>query len=146
MTRPAHLATVEELSPDDCRDYLRSARIGRLAVHTDGHPDIFPVSFVFDSDSIIFRTEPGTKLSAASMARVALETDQIDMQAGTAWSVVVKGMAFDITDAIDPTSQRARAARVDSAFVGDDARWVRISGLEISGRRLSLIEPSTTTG
>jgi nitroimidazol reductase NimA-like FMN-containing flavoprotein (pyridoxamine 5'-phosphate oxidase superfamily) len=138
----AHLATIEEMSEEDCRSHLAAGRLGRLAVQAGDHPEIFPVSYVFDGTSIIFRTEPGTKLSAASMAKVAFEIDEVDRTAGTGWSVMAKGTAFDVTDSIDPASQAARTTPIDSPVAADDAHWVRISRLVLSGRHLELLTPA----
>ncbi len=58
-TKPS--AAVERLAPDECWDLLAQTNVGRLAVLVDGHPDIFPVNYVLDGDSIVFRTGAGTK-------------------------------------------------------------------------------------
>ena len=51
-----------KLSFDDCWELLASAVIGRLALVVDGHPEIFPVNFVVERRSVVFRTGAGTKL------------------------------------------------------------------------------------
>jgi uncharacterized protein len=47
---------VEVLTPTQCWDLLQSEEVGRLAVTLGYHPDIFPVNFVVDDRSIVFRT------------------------------------------------------------------------------------------
>lgn len=80
-----------------CWQLLRSAEVGRLAVCSDGIPDILPVNFVVDQGTIVFRTAAGTKLSAARRyPRVAFEVDGYDTEADQAWSVVIKGRATEI--------------------------------------------------
>lgn len=60
-----------------------------MAVATDDAADIFPINFVVDHGTVVFRTAAGTKLLAALGNRaVALEVDGFDAGARTAWSVV----------------------------------------------------------
>ena len=48
----------------------------------DGHPQIFPVTYVVDGESIVFRTAAGTKLAATRDAEVAFEVDSYDASHG----------------------------------------------------------------
>ena len=75
---------------------LREAAVGRLAVVVDDEPDIFPVNYVVDHGSIVFRTAEGTKLAAALGKVVAFETDGYSADTGEAWSVVARGQAKEI--------------------------------------------------
>jgi nitroimidazol reductase NimA-like FMN-containing flavoprotein (pyridoxamine 5'-phosphate oxidase superfamily) len=85
------------LETNACWELLRGAEVGRLAVAIGDHPDIFPINFVVDHGTIVFRTAEGTKLAAAVLGRaVAFEIDGYDSEAGDAWSVVVKGQATEI--------------------------------------------------
>lgn len=96
-TNPMHPELVEELPVAECWRLARHADVGRLAISITDHPDIFPINFVVDSDTIVFRTGAGTKLAAAVLGRaVAFEVDGYDPSAGEAWSVVIKGQAREI--------------------------------------------------
>src|SRR4051794_5899706 len=76
---------------------LRSAQVGRLGIAIMNVPDIFPVNFVVDDDTLVFRTAEGTKFAAAILgSAVAFEVDGYDPDAGEAWSVVLKGQAVEI--------------------------------------------------
>jgi len=87
----------EVLAPNECWDLLRTADVGRLAVAVANRPDIFPVNFVVDHGSVVFRTAEGIKLAAAVCGTgVAFEVDCYDATSGDAWSVVVKGEADEI--------------------------------------------------
>src|SRR3954453_9309987 len=99
--------TIVELDEHQCWELLRSQEVGRLAVAIANHPDIFPVNFVVDHATVVFRTAEGTKLAAAVLGEsVAFEVDgQTDGAAYVppdvpadveAWSVVVKGRAVEI--------------------------------------------------
>ncbi len=93
---------VEELSQSECWDLLRREVVGRLAVAVANIPDIFPINYIVDHGSIVFRSAPGTKLAAAVLGRgVAFEIDGYDTIDTTAWSVVVKGLARRIENVMD---------------------------------------------
>ena len=86
-----------ELSPQDSWALLRHVGLGRLAVIVDGHPEIFPVNYVVDQGTVVFRTAAGTKLAWAVGRTVAFEADGYDIGTTSAWSVVVKGTAHEVT-------------------------------------------------
>jgi nitroimidazol reductase NimA-like FMN-containing flavoprotein (pyridoxamine 5'-phosphate oxidase superfamily) len=126
----------EEMGPEACLELLARHGFGRIAVLLDdGQPDIFPVNYALDGDRIVFRSGPGTKLSHASLDRVAFEVDESE-QDGTARSVVVKGVALEITEALDPESARQRELPIPSRLTGPDDHYVRIVPRSVTGRRL----------
>lgn len=88
-----------QLDEHECWALLRTADVGRLALVVDGRPDIFPVNFVVDHGSILFRTAAGSKLAAVtpSSEPIAFEVDAYDPVQGEAWSVIVKGRASEVT-------------------------------------------------
>ena len=96
------------LSEDECLELLRGEQVGRLAVAVGTHPDIFPINYVVDGGSVVFRTAEGTKLAGALLTpAVAFEADGVIEGSDEAWSVVVKGRAreigrmFELLDALD---------------------------------------------
>lgn len=133
-------AQVDALSETQCWELLRHAEIGRLAVWVEDHPEIFPVNFAVDRGALVFRTAAGTKVSAAlGESAVALETDGPDPASGTAWSVVVKGRAKQITDT---------AGLMDTVRLplfpwqgGEKGKFVRIVPTEVTGRRFPIVSP-----
>ena len=123
-----------------CLELLRDETVGRLAVSIRDHPDIFPINYVVDRGGIVFRTAEGTKLAASVLGRgVAFEADGMDVDAGTAWSVVVKGRAVeierldDLLDALDLPLFPWHAS--------PKHRFVRIEPVEISGRSFRVVGP-----
>jgi uncharacterized protein len=88
-----------QLDEHECWALLRTADVGRLAVIVDGRPEIFPVNFVVDHGTILFRTATGSKLAAVtpSSGPVAFEVDAYDAVQGEAWSVIAKGRASEVT-------------------------------------------------
>ena len=86
---------VRVLLTNECWQLLRDQEVGRLAVIVGERPEIFPVNFVVDHGSIVFRTGEGSKLAAlVHQSNVAFEVDgSID---GDAFSVIVKGRGQEI--------------------------------------------------
>ena len=124
---------VEVLSSDQCWELLRESPVGRLAVTVDGSPDIFPVNPVVDHGTIVFRTTAGTKLAAAKGGDVAFEVDGYDAGTGKAWSVVVKGRAYEVWE----VDEILRALRLPLFpwEPGHKPRFVRIETASVTGRR-----------
>jgi hypothetical protein len=136
MTRDRLGSTV--LSMHECLDLLRTADVGRLAVSTTNLPDIFPINYVVDRGTVVFRTAAGAKLAAAVLGQgVAFEVDGVDAAAGDAWSVVIKGHAIeierrqDLVDALDLPLFPWQAA--------PKHHFVRIEPVDISGRRFEIV-------
>ena len=90
---------MEELPEATCWELVRTRRVGRLAVNVEGRARIFPINFVVDDETIVFRTALGTKLSAARGSDVEFEVDHYDASTGRAWSVIVAGRATEVTEA-----------------------------------------------
>jgi nitroimidazol reductase NimA-like FMN-containing flavoprotein (pyridoxamine 5'-phosphate oxidase superfamily) len=129
---------IEILSEEECLALLRSHDLGRVALTDHGQPLIFPVNYASDDRAVVFRTAPGMKLSEAPMSRVAFEIDEVDAAAGTAWSVLVQGVAYEITDALDSLSERLRQLVVEPMAPGERHHWVAVMRREVSGRRFRL--------
>ena len=89
--------TAHEIPQHECWALLRDAPVGRLATAIDGQPEIFPVNHVVDHGTLVIRTAAGTKLESAAGHCVAFEVDGYDLASATAWSVVVKGRAGEVT-------------------------------------------------
>lgn len=128
--RPTH----EELSESECWRLLRSVDLGRLATAAADHVEIFPVNFLVDHGTIVFRTAAGTKLSSATRtAEVAFEADDCNGADGVAWSVVVRGTAEKVegrTDVFDVFDLDLRPWHDSSKPF-----FVRLAPTAISGRR-----------
>ncbi len=105
---------VEVLSHAECLELLAGHHFGRIGVVADGQPIILPVNYVFHDGHVALPTDPGTKLSAAAQGRVAFEVDEIDDSLHTGWSVLVTGVGYEVTDALDSTSVATRRLPVDT--------------------------------
>ena len=131
------------LSASESWMLLRESVVGRLAVAVDGQPEIFPVNYVVDHGSIVFRTAEGTKLSGSVDRPVAFEVDSYDPSSGQAWSVVAKGTArevarlYEVLDTLDLPLFPWHAA--------PKPRIIRIEPDEVSGRRFDVVAADRLT-
>ncbi|MGY1679937.1 pyridoxamine 5'-phosphate oxidase family protein [Geodermatophilus sp. SYSU D01176] len=130
-------AALEEIPVDECYRLLRTQQVGRLAVNGEHHPLVFPVNYGMDGDTIVIRTAPGTKLSAAAHANVTFEVDQIDQFARRGWSVLVRALAEEVTDAHGPDLvRRTHATDVRPWAPGEHGHWLRLIPHDVTGRRI----------
>jgi nitroimidazol reductase NimA-like FMN-containing flavoprotein (pyridoxamine 5'-phosphate oxidase superfamily) len=128
---------LEEIPEAECRELLARHTLGRVAITVDGQPQIFPVNYAIDDRVIVFRTAPGTKLASAPMSAVAFEIDEYDVATLAGWSVMAQGLAHEITDAVDRTSEVARSLPVSPVAPGEKEHWVAIHPSKVTGRRFS---------
>lgn len=128
-----------ELSASECWRLLRTEEVGRLAVSIADHPDIFPVNYTVDGESVVFRTGAGTKLAAAVLGKaVAFEIDGYDPLAGDAWSVVLKGSAREVAHMIEYFE--ADELPLFPWHASPKPNIVRIEPVEVTGRRFHVVE------
>jgi hypothetical protein len=52
---------VQNLEHHECWAMLRTVSVGRLAVLSDGRPDIFPINYTVDGGTLVFRTGEGSR-------------------------------------------------------------------------------------
>jgi len=132
----AELGELEEMGEEECLALLAGSVVGRLVVVAGGQPLAFPVNYVLDGRTIALRTDPGTKLDAAALGRVAFEVDHIDHDAREGWSVLVQGVGRDVTEGIDAWSERVRDSGAAPWARGDKRHWIAIAATSITGRRI----------
>ncbi|AEV76481.1 putative flavin-nucleotide-binding protein [Mycolicibacterium rhodesiae NBB3] len=123
----------EPLSAEESWNLLSSRALGRLVACVEGYPEIFPVNFVVQHRTVLFRTaEFATKLfTVVQNARVVFEADDHNIADG--WSVIVKGVAQVLNT--DAEVQEAERAQLLPWTEGPKPRFVRVHPDEISGRR-----------
>lgn len=122
---------VSVLEEDSCWGFLAGTEVGRLATAVLNVPEIFPVNFCLDGESVVFRSASGTKLDELTQNHaVTFEADGWDGDGG--WSVVIHGSAELITDQIE----LARAAKMPLRpwIATDKPNYVRIVPDTITGR------------
>ena len=123
---------VTVLSEDECWGFLSSVSLGRLVTVMGGQPEIFPVNFITQRRTVLFRTAQGTKLYSAVMSdQLAFEAD--DHTAAEGWSVIIKGRAHLLSASAEILD--AEEAPLLSWPATLKPHYVRVIALEITGRR-----------
>lgn len=127
-----HGESMTVLSEDESWHLLASMALGRLVTCLEGQPAIFPVNFVVQRRTVLFRTAEGAKLFSAVMNnRVAFEADDHNVSEG--WSVIVTGRARVLyTTAEEEEAERAQLLPWTATL---KRRYVRVLPSEITGRR-----------
>ncbi|MCV7191811.1 pyridoxamine 5'-phosphate oxidase family protein [Mycolicibacterium brumae] len=123
---------VTVLSEDEAWKLLGSTSLGRLVTSIGGQAEIFPVNFVVQNKSLLFRTAEGTKLfGTVTNDQVLFEVDDHNVAEG--WSVVVRGRGEVLygADEIAEADQAGLYPWVATVKL----RYVRIVPSSISGRR-----------
>jgi uncharacterized protein len=125
-----------ELTKGECFELLAGQRLGRLAFVDALGPIVLPVNFVLDTHMVVIRTDEGTKLDIASHGgRVAFEVDQIDAVTGSAWSVLIRGEAIEVTDGLELA--RLSTLPLHPLAPGQKSHYVRILPALVTGRRIT---------
>jgi uncharacterized protein len=127
-------APVTVLNDDDSWDLVSGVHLGRLVTVVEGRPEIFPVNYVIQRRSVLFRTAEGTKLFGTVMNdQVLFEADDHNVAEG--WSVIIRGSAkvlFGTDEILD-----AEQAGLYPWIATQKLRFVRVTPHEITGRRFT---------
>ncbi len=120
----------------ECIDLLARTPIGRIEFVAHRQPVVLPVNYRWFDGSIVFRTLDGDKLHAAAMNQpVAFEIDEWDGETSLGWSVVVKGLAHEVTNWAE-AEQLEQLGLVPWSNDVWRQKWVRVYPDEITGRRV----------
>ena len=123
---------VSILPVNQCWDLLAGVTLGRLVTSVDGQPEIFPVNYVVQRHTVLFRTAEGTKLvSTAINNRVLFEVDDHNVAEG--WSVIIKGTARSLRT--NEEIEEAERAQVLPWTSSEKSHYVRIIPEVVTGRR-----------
>lgn len=128
----ADTEAVTVLSTDESLDLLSSVHLGRLVTVIGSRPEIFPVNFVVQRGTILFRTAEGTKLFGTVVNdQVLFEADDHNVSGG--WSVILRGRAEVLYGAED--IEEAEQAGLYPWIPTVKLRYVRVIPDEVTGRR-----------
>ena len=139
---PGLIATLTAVPEVECWQLLSTAGFGRLGLLVEDRPEVLPVNYILDGETVLFRTAEGTVLTKAAFKVVALEADRVDVATHEGWSVLVQGVAEDISNAIDANSERMRRLSLVAWAPGARHRWFRIKPDKVTGRRLRVMADS----
>ena len=132
--QPTDHAGLEALPFHVCLRLLASVPIGRVGFYADGEVVLLPVNHAVDGQDVVFRTAPGSKLTAAEEQElVAFEADDYDLQTRSGWSILVTGRATVVYDEaevkrLNRLNLHPWATSVEHPF------WVRIHPSSVTGR------------
>jgi hypothetical protein len=87
---------------------------------------------------VVIRTGTGTKLYGATRSEVAFEVDDLDRAGRTGWSVVLTGVAQEVTDLDRPDLvERLAVTAIEPWAPGDKPTLLRLAPATVSGRRIT---------
>jgi nitroimidazol reductase NimA-like FMN-containing flavoprotein (pyridoxamine 5'-phosphate oxidase superfamily) len=128
---------IEVIAREECLTLLAREVVGRIGFVAAGRAEVLPVNYVLDGEAIVFRTAAGSKLDGASRAPVVFEVDSIDRATRSGWSVIVHGLAQEVTsfDGVE-LRERVAALPVDPWAPAEKPHLVRVAPRFITGRRV----------
>jgi nitroimidazol reductase NimA-like FMN-containing flavoprotein (pyridoxamine 5'-phosphate oxidase superfamily) len=110
-------------------------QLGRLVTHVGHVLDIFPVNYVVDDETIVFRTAEGSKLFELTVNDEVLF--EVDDHSGTdAWSVVVRGHARRLatSDEVDAADELPLRPWIPTLKYN----YVRVTPVSLTGRAFEI--------
>lgn len=126
---------LEHLDSPECWRLVASRQMGRVGVLVDSAPEIYPVNHAVDGETVVFRTDEGTKLRGLERSpSVCFQVDHTDATDSAGWSVLIKGRAVEVVDADETRALNALSIGLWAS--GDKTHWIRVVPSEITGRRL----------
>jgi nitroimidazol reductase NimA-like FMN-containing flavoprotein (pyridoxamine 5'-phosphate oxidase superfamily) len=128
-------AQLRILTDAECLELLEQAVVGRIGYVTDGMAIILPVNFTVLDGDIVFCTANGSTLKWLSLrGRLAFQVDESSWADREGWSVLIHGVAQEVTEPND--LEVLRRGPVRSWLRSAAEHWVRIRIETISGRAL----------
>lgn len=122
-----------ELTPYDCWALLVGVQIGRVAWSRPEGPAVVPVNLALLDGALWLRTTTDSALVREGVGEnVAIEVDQVDLEARSGWSVLVLGPAELVEG--DDVPEHLHVLEVWPS--GARPAYVRVSPTQLTGRRL----------
>ena len=122
-----------ELTERESLTLLQGQSIGRLCLIDHGYPLAIPISYSIASDDtggvtrVVIRTAPETMLGRYE-GLASLEVDSIDLDAGVAWSVIVRGALARVIGTFELPDPKP-------LITEGRHRWMTLDMRAITGRR-----------
>jgi uncharacterized protein len=140
------VAAPRKLNPAECVALLGTRGVGRVAICGATGPQIYPVNYVVDRQSVVFRTSASSGLGTlARGAEIAIEVDAIDHDRSAGWSVVATGRAELVDDDAELDRLRERGLEPAPWATGLRRTYVRLAWSDISGRSVGDDHPQDPT-
>jgi nitroimidazol reductase NimA-like FMN-containing flavoprotein (pyridoxamine 5'-phosphate oxidase superfamily) len=124
-----------KLDDAECIERIGVRGVGRAAICGPAGPQIFPINYVVDGQSIVFRTSASSTLATMGPGAIlAFEVDDLDPGHDRGWSVVAVGTAERIDDEAELDMLRERGLEPQPLAAGLRRNYVRLSWTDITGR------------
>ena len=135
MDPGTRVATIRELSREECLELLAGAAVGRMVYTASALPAVVPVTFALDGGAAVCQTASSSRLARAAYGGVlALQTDEVDVVTRSGWSVIATGRA-DVLH--DPAQVRRVAGLVHPWLPGPADVAIRLPLTVLTGRRVT---------
>lgn len=137
METAEHGSYLEQMSRAECQELLATEHVGRFGASIGALPVVLPVNYAMFEHDILVRTFPGTKLDVAiSNAVVAFEVDSFEPDGSSGWSILVQGVAREITQPGELV--KAQSVLLPTwAYIDRPDRLLRIATRTMTGRRFN---------
>lgn len=124
-----------KLTAKECWERLDTHGVGRVALPAHPGPRVFPVNYVVDGLTVVYRTDAQGAAAVEPGGEASFQADRIDEQRSVGWSVLVVGTAEHVTD---PETVRHLAEQSGGEPWAGGARdlLIRLVPSEISERRI----------
>ncbi|MDZ7676074.1 MAG: pyridoxamine 5'-phosphate oxidase family protein [Acidimicrobiales bacterium] len=125
------------MDEEACWEFLEHHHLGRIAFVRHHRPLVYPVNYVIDDESVVFRTSPGSKLGAALRGSlVAFEVDEADELFESGTSVLVHGRVLEVTEPVERDRLADRLVRTWAP--GERDHVIRVQTHWLTGRSIPL--------
>ena len=129
---------LEELSWDECFMLLREQAIGRLVYQDKLGLAAVPANYAVAGNTIVFRSEAGSKVRGLRERDIAFQVDHIDPVSRSGWSVLIRGTAEEVEyERLSELIGQIHGAPPQPWKKGIHDAWVMITSKMVSGRRLA---------
>jgi len=124
---------ITRLGSEECWRLLDGTGVGALATAADDRPDVFPINYLVDGKTLVFRTAPGTKVAELAIAPHAAFIVQ-GRESDGYWSVVMRGLVEMLPDEVEVIG--SGALELASWGAGSKRVFLRLTPSSVEGRRV----------
>jgi nitroimidazol reductase NimA-like FMN-containing flavoprotein (pyridoxamine 5'-phosphate oxidase superfamily) len=127
-----------ELSWEECFTFLREQVVGRLVYQDELGLAAVPVNYAVAGNTIVFRSEAGSKVRGLHERDIAFQVDHIDTVSHSGWSVLIRGAAEEVEfERLSELIGQIDGAPPQPWKKGIHNIWVVITPKVVTGRRLA---------
>jgi hypothetical protein len=131
MNRTDAAGQLFQLDRAACITLITTQRVGRLVTADIASP-VIVVNYTICGGDIVVRCDQGSSAAATAGTAVAFEIDVLDERTRSGWSVIVRGVARDVT----ATHGTGESVDVVTWAPGPKSRWIAIEITDVTGRLL----------